>query len=50
MKPEKFPDSDTAEFRERVDELFKKGEDKEVEDVVNELCEKGNYYFQNDNL
>ncbi|HKG87938.1 MAG TPA: hypothetical protein VKA95_06395 [Nitrososphaeraceae archaeon] len=39
MEPEKVIDSDTAEFREKVDELFEKGEDKEVEDVVNELCE-----------
>ncbi len=41
MNPEKALDSDAADFRERTDELFKKGEDKEVEDVVNELCEKG---------
>src|SRR5215204_6204252 len=39
MKPEKALDSDAADFREKVDELFEKGEDKEVEDVVNELCE-----------
>jgi hypothetical protein len=41
MKPEKALDSDAADFREKTDELFEKGEDKEVEDVVNELCKKG---------
>jgi hypothetical protein len=41
MKPEKVLDSDATNFRERVNELFEKGEDKEVEDVINELCEKG---------
>ena len=41
MKPEKVLDSDAADFREKANELFEKGEDKEVEDVVNGLCEKG---------
>ena len=41
MKPEKALDPYAADFREKTDKLFEKGEDKEVEDVVNELCEKG---------
>lgn len=41
MNPERALDPYAADFREKTDKLFEKGEDKEVEDVVNELCEKG---------
>jgi hypothetical protein len=41
MNPERALDSDAADFQERANKLFEKGEDKEVEDVVNELCKKG---------
>jgi hypothetical protein len=42
MNPERaLDDSDAADFEEQAKNLFEKGEDKEVDDVVNELCEKG---------
>lgn len=40
-KPKKVLDSHAADFREKSGELFEKGEDKDVEDAVNELCEMG---------
>jgi hypothetical protein len=40
-KPKKVLDSHAADFREKSGELFEKGEDKDVEDAVNELCEIG---------
>jgi hypothetical protein len=39
--PGKVLDPYAAEFKEKSDELFEKGEDKDVEDAVNELCEMG---------
>jgi hypothetical protein len=38
-KPEKYIEPETEELRNRMDELFK-SEDKQVEDVANQLCEK----------